>query len=32
MCDHGSVAELDEGFREGEGQWAETGAEAADED
>jgi hypothetical protein len=28
---HGSVAELDEGFGEGEGERAQTGAEATDE-
>jgi hypothetical protein len=28
---HGSVAELDEGFGEGEGKRAQTGAEATDE-
>jgi len=30
--DHGSVAELDERLREGEGKRAQTGAEATNED
>jgi hypothetical protein len=28
--DHGAVAKLDEGFREGEGERAQAGAEATD--